>query len=134
MTVETFVLDNRSKSGSSAAYELHLVPCKIGITGSTTELSNNFAKDAKESSSSENKAVTYIRGRKIVGKTVEPLNDTHKIVVVEQLAQSDSSKEYQQAGEISQIYNYEREGNEHRLHEEMQKFQEFLELAELIHQ
>ncbi|SCV03281.1 LANO_0G03202g1_1 [Lachancea nothofagi CBS 11611] len=132
MTVENIVSQDKRHAGLKKCYELHLVPCKIGVTGPTKQLEEHFQVDAEESHEEELKVVTYIRGRKIIGKPV-PLLDDHELVALEPQTSLNGERELKVLAKVSNIYNYEREGNEKRLQEEMLKFEEFLQLAELIH-
>ncbi|CEP64394.1 uncharacterized protein LALA0_S11e03092g [Lachancea lanzarotensis] len=135
MAVETIDLDSVPENHPLTHYELHLVPCKIGTTGPTEELKNGFQEDTAESNKEQSKTVTYLRGRKIVGKAVTPQKGDYKIVALTSFGTSDTTtSSYKQTAEISHIYNYEREGNEQRRDDEMDKFQEYLELTDLINQ
>ncbi|SCU96898.1 LADA_0H03334g1_1 [Lachancea dasiensis] len=132
MSVDTIFLDKSKTNGSFTHYDVHLVPCKIKVTESTKELDSGFDQDLEESNSNEAKVVRYIRGRKVVG-CLAPFQQDSTILAVSSLLSHDGQKEFEQIAYVDHIYNYEREGNEPRLREEMEKFAEYINLAELIH-
>ncbi|SCU95942.1 LAFA_0G03312g1_1 [Lachancea sp. 'fantastica'] len=135
MNYSTIDLDSGLQDRPIAEYELHLVPCKIGTTGPTKEMASGFRRDADEPKQESEGSVTYLRGRKIIGKAVFPQKDRYTVVALEPCeTTNNTSLDHKKAAEISHIYNYEREGNEQRMHEEMDKFHEYLELSDLIHQ
>lgn len=119
-------------SESSKQYDMHLVPCRIRTTGHTNELANNFKKDAEESAEDNSQVVTYIRGRKIIGKPLTYL-DRFQTVLLEPVQDPETPNTYKETARIGMVFNYEREGNEARLQEEISKFEEHLQLADVIH-
>ncbi|SCV00816.1 LAMI_0G07470g1_1 [Lachancea mirantina] len=122
-------------------YEVSLVPCKIRFNGSTTEFQAHFMDDQEDLRKTNDNLVTSIRGRKIIGKKLKFFEDS-KIVLADVVESTDDdssnnaackTKSYQETAVVTQLVNYEREGNESRLEEEMHKFGEYLELVRMIH-
>lgn len=91
---------------TQAQFQGHLVPCKIRYTGQTQELTR-FDQDH------------CIRGRVLEGQKVA---DTAVLMQGEKAVARGTLK------------NYEREGNQDRLHNEMDKWNDFLRLNNAIHQ
>lgn len=82
--------------------------------------------------SHENKHVSYIRGRKVIGESV---------IFKDSVSYITSSHEDEEGNlliepshKVNDIFDYEREGNEDRLSEELSKFKELRELEALIHE
>lgn len=117
------------------SYQAHFVPCKVRYSGTTQEFKDQFQLDQEEmqgTRAGKDEYVTYIRGRKIVGKEITALEGC-LATLVEETTDPDGNTTWQPVASLSKLVNYEREGNEGRLEEEMGKFQEFVELADLIH-
>ncbi|CCK69194.1 ribonuclease H2 subunit C family protein KNAG_0C00800 [Huiozyma naganishii CBS 8797] len=119
MTIQDNVVPNN--------YTVHMVPCKIRYTGPTKELTNNMI--IEETNDKYNS--TYITGHKIRGREVDTsqqmlspyiLKDNPETTTDEKLSTISSKN----ASPIQHLINYEREGNESRLVEEMSKLEEFL--------
>lgn len=125
-------LHDISAEQDGTEYTMHLVPCKIRVAGPTAELTTNFDEDLEESKTDGSRVVNYIRGRKLVGKSLSCFQDCD-IVLLDQDCEASTGTNFTPSGRVSSIVNYEREGNEQRLQEEMEKFNEFLQLSETIH-
>ncbi|QLQ78797.1 hypothetical protein HG537_0B01450 [Torulaspora globosa] len=120
-------------------YTAHLVPCKVRYSGPTAEFQDNFHMDSehdkslrKEVEQTDVSHVTYIRGRKIVGRQVFGSNEYRAFLMN---SSSDASDELtmKPIATVSEVVNYERDGNESRLQEEITRLDELLELIEVIH-
>ncbi|CUS25106.1 LAQU0S27e00232g1_1 [Lachancea quebecensis] len=121
-----------NSSEDTKLYDMHLVPCKIRATGHTNELANNLEKDTEESADNNSRVVTYIRGRKVVGKSLACL-ERFQTILLEPSSDPETSNAYRETARIGTAFNYEREGNESRLQEELSKFEEYLQLTDVIH-
>ncbi|SCW03119.1 LAFE_0G03356g1_1 [Lachancea fermentati] len=133
MSNHTKILLSSEGEASLPKYEGHFVPCKSRYTGSTLEFKDNFKEDTEDTSTSSSDNVsTYVRGRKLVGK---PLNflESCSMILVEESTDAEDQTTMKKVADVSKLINYEREGNESRLEEEMAKFQEFLNLNDIIH-
>ncbi|CDO92802.1 unnamed protein product [Kluyveromyces dobzhanskii CBS 2104] len=114
-------------------HQVHLVPCKVRYTGPTNEFEDQFIMDENTNDlSHENKHVSYIRGRKVIGESV---------IFKDSVSYITSSHEDEEGNlliepshKVNDIFDYEREGNEDRLSEELSKFKELRELEALIHE
>ncbi|QEU60188.1 hypothetical protein KDRO_C07180 [Kluyveromyces lactis] len=113
--------------------QAHLVPCKIRYTGPTDELEEQFIMDKEVTSAlHENRNVTYIRGRKVIGEQVMFEDRTSYILSTRE--DDNGNLIIEPTYKVTEIFNYEREGNEERLTYEMSKFKECRELDFLIHE
>lgn len=65
----------------------------------------------------------------------KPLNflESCSMILVEESTDAEDQTTMKKVADVSKLINYEREGNESRLEEEMAKFQEFLNLNDIIH-
>lgn len=137
-------MDQKIDLGSTDAlptYKAHLVPCKIRYSGATSEFQDNFVMDnkhrqclAKSDADQHCNAsqVTYIRGRKIVGREVLNSKD-YSAFLMSSSADASDELTMKPIAQVTHIVNYERDGNEERLDEELTKFNELLEVSEVIH-
>lgn len=113
--------------------QAHLVPCKIRYTGQTDELEEQFIMDKQVISPlHENRNVTYIRGRKVIGEQVVFHDRTTYIMSTRE--DDSGNLLIEPTYKVTEIFNYEREGNEERLTDEISKFIECRELDSLIHE
>ncbi|EDO19054.1 hypothetical protein Kpol_2000p18 [Vanderwaltozyma polyspora DSM 70294] len=141
-----------SSSNSAKEYLGHLVPCKIRYNGPSDEFTDNFNMDNEEmevlnndvADESKQVYVNYIRGRKIIGQDVLPIfGEGSKAFLTENVISSDATMEEEfdntesinakPIATLNKLINYERDGNESRLSSELQKFQEYIELNDIIH-
>ena len=128
-------------------YTAHFIPCKVRYTGPTSEFVDNFDHHdkndqslAKEDDATDKKVnfeVRYLRGRKLIGRPVMESADTQAFLVKRATEDENSSGSTSMAlqctAKVRTLINYERDGNDERLLEEMAKFQEHLEIANIIH-
>ncbi|KAH3899759.1 uncharacterized protein SCDLUD_004047 [Saccharomycodes ludwigii] len=133
---ETVVLEKAKLATSQEAFSVHLVPCLIDYNGPTQELPGNFDKEVVKDGEIAYEA-RYLRGHKIIGKKVQMkwnfqpfLIDICQVSGEDEDLGSDTAQcqNIKILGQCREIVNYEREGNESRLNEEMTKFEEYLEL------
>lgn len=124
-------------------YSAHLIPCKVRYTGPTDEFKSNFELDASNdevSGQSEKESnqdvshVTYLRGRKIIGQELLPTKDYAAFLMSTPSESPEApGTAMKPVARLSSVTNYEREGNEERLQEEMGKFNDFIELNDIVH-
>lgn len=133
-----------SESGSKKEYVAHLVPCKIRYTGPSEEFVDNFHMDPNDdqclrkqeldgtnTEEPEDLHITYLRGRKIAGKNVlKSVADCQAYLLENSVNDTATLK---CSAKISELVNYERDGNQERLIEELNKFDEFIKLSDIIH-
>lgn len=113
-------------------YELHMVPCKVRYDGPTEEFVNQLKTDAVHTNAShDDKAVTYLRGRKLIGDII---NIGDRVAYLVQ-SKEDTSGQISiiTTSAVSRIINYEREGNEERLEEELKRFEELHQVNSILH-
>lgn len=134
-------IDLTGNQESLPTYTAHLVPCKVRYTGPTTEFQDNLLMDSEHHRSlkkaepeqqSNVSHVTYIRGRKIAGQEVLG-SDQYATFLMNSSTDASGDSHMKPMAKVSNVINYERDGNEDRLQEELEKFNELLELTELIH-
>nr|CCA89258.1 ribonuclease H2 subunit [Kluyveromyces marxianus]CCA89270.1 ribonuclease H2 subunit [Kluyveromyces marxianus] len=126
-TTTTFVQNKVAKN-----YTAHLVPCKVRQTGPTTEFNDQFILDEELiEPTQQGKSVTYIRGRKIVGDELRFEDSSCFVVKTSQDGLGNNLVE--PVFNVAKIVNYEREGNEERLINELTNFEELRHLESLIH-
>lgn len=122
-------------------YTAHLVPCKVRYTGPTEEFRDNFHVDPSHDESlqkAESGAkqgashVSYLRGRKISGRDILPTKD-HAAFLMSNSSDASEAPAYTPVAKLSSVINYERDGNEERLQEEVSKFNELVEFLDLVH-
>lgn len=128
---------------SLPTYAAHLVPCKVRYTGATEEFKDNFRMDLShgeslkkvEPDSQHNTShVTYFRGRKVVGQEILSSSDYDAFLMsTSEASDASETKIAKPIAKISSVINYERDGNEDRLREEIDKFNEFIELNDIVH-
>lgn len=131
-------------SSSESEYAAHFVPCKIRYTGPTEELVDHFHMDPNNdqclrkqeierahTEEPENLQITYLRGRKIVGQNVFKSGVDCQAYMLEKSANDDVTLKC--SAKITNLMNYERDGNEERLLEELTKFDEFIKICDIIH-
>ncbi|CCE64755.1 hypothetical protein TPHA_0I02540 [Tetrapisispora phaffii CBS 4417] len=129
-------------------YTAHNVPCKIRYSGPSDEFEDNFIFDEDNTN---DMYVNYLRGCKIVGQEINSVFDKEvNCYLMDVTGDMDISESHNDkngdsdnkklesislvpVAKILKVINYERDGNESRLVEEMGKFEESLELNELIH-
>lgn len=125
----------------SPGYTAHFVPCKVRYSGPTEEFARNFQLDSdnhqslrKNEAETESKTshVTYLRGRKIIGQEFFTPEEYNAFLMKRSSDASDAST-LKPVAKISNLINYERDGNEERLNEELSKFNEFIKLVDIIH-
>ena len=80
----------------------------------------------------ENRNVTYIRGRKVIGEQV--VFDDRTTYIMSTREDDSGNLLIEPTYKVTEIFNYEREGNEERLTDEISKFIECRELDSLIHE
>lgn len=113
--------------------EAHLVPCRVRLTGPTEEFEDQIIMDNENTNlAHQNMNVTYVRGRKIIGQPVEFRNSDY--FLVQSSEDNEGNATMKPISKLSQIVNYEREGNEDRLLEEIKRFNELRNLEALIHE
>ncbi|CAL9731628.1 hypothetical protein MOUN0_M01772 [Monosporozyma unispora] len=113
---------------------LHFIPAKINSDCSTTELANELFNETPE----EDYTTIYLRGRKLKGKPVlvESLIPCliQKTEIEEQNDSNSTIINNDDILTLTSIINYEREGNEERLDKEHERFHEFMDITNLIHE
>lgn len=132
-------IDLSCVSDKTKKYTAHYIPCKIRYDGESTEFENNFIFDEdemKERNKNDDHAtmyVNYLRGRKILGKKVVIENSRAFLMdgKIDTTAADGGSVDV--VAEVSSMINYERDGNESRLQDEMARFQEYLQLSDIVH-
>ncbi|QLG70207.1 hypothetical protein HG535_0A01450 [Zygotorulaspora mrakii] len=134
-------------------YTAHFIPCKVRYNGATEEFVDNFHCDNEDdltlkrkeddSLNGEKLCVRHIRGRKIVGKKFLGSDGYQTFLVKTGTREGedgetgqislDTTSKIEPIAKISSMINYERDGNEERLLEELEKFQQFLDVSDVIH-
>lgn len=121
-----------SEKQNTPQYTLHYIPAKINYNGPTAEFTNNFEEDPELSKTNH---ITYFRGRKLVGQNINK-QETLVPYIQQQNLEDDSKDECIKTKDlinIREIYNYEREGNDSRLNIELSKYNEFVDICNIIH-
>ncbi|QLL31284.1 hypothetical protein HG536_0B01460 [Torulaspora globosa] len=122
-------------------YTAHLVPCKVRYSGPTAEFQDNLHMDSEHHRSLKKPEaeqqcdvshVTYIRGRKIVGRQVFGSAE-YTAFLMNSSSDASGDLTMKPIARVSEIVNYERDGNEGRLHEEVGRLEELLELSDMVH-
>lgn len=133
-------LDLNGDHEALPAYTAHLVPCKVRYSGPTVEFQDNFHMDSEHDRSLKKDEaeqcavshVTYVRGRKIVGRQVFGSGE-YTAFLMNRSPDASGELTMKQIARVSGIVNYERDGNESRLQEEIGRLEELLELSEVVH-
>ncbi|CCD22226.1 uncharacterized protein NDAI_0A00680 [Naumovozyma dairenensis CBS 421] len=131
--------DNNAIKGS-----LNFVPIKIHMNDKTKEFSNNFIVTNTPIQLGNNKQwnrlETFLRGAKLIGTDIS-LHDNETLILSQREIQDNDSLSttcdpkqiYVVDSTIDKMLNFEREGNEQRIEEELNKFYEYIQLNNLLH-